>query len=226
MTERINLIPEEVQRKRRAGQKRLLINSLLVIYVLGLGMLYFYQKANVRGRLNNIEQARKQRDELIAQNAKYTEAVQRINLAQRREEDIKKRLEVINSLLEGRIYWSEILRNVTHLIPDGIWFTSLSTYDLPKGTPKADGNAQAEPAGGRPSNASLIKTSGDRSVGGKGVKFNGTAISNYRIAEFVFALENSQFFGNVLLAYSQKREFQGRDLYDFEITTDLKEVKR
>lgn len=200
MIERINLIPDEMQRKTRTGQKRPLIIFLLVIYILGLGMLYFYQKANVRERLSNIEQARKQRDELIAQSARYKEVIERINLAQKKEEDIKKRLAVIDSLLQGRIYWSEILRNITHLIPDGIWFASLSTYDLVKGT----GNVPAEPAGG------------------KGVKFNGTALSNSRIAEFVFALENSQFFGNVLLAYSQKRELHGRDLYDFEITADLK----
>ncbi|MBI3755723.1 MAG: PilN domain-containing protein, partial [Deltaproteobacteria bacterium] len=205
MIERINLIPDEMQRKTRAGQKRPLIISLLVIYVLGLGMLYFYQKGNVSGRLNNIEQAKRQRDELIAQSARYKEVIERINLAQKKEEDIKKRLAVIDSLLQGRIYWSEILRNITHLIPDGIWFASLSTYDLAKGT----GNTQGEPTVGLSSNVSPIKTFGDRSVGGKGVKFNGTAISNSRIAEFVFALENSQFFGNVLLAYSQKREFHG-----------------
>ncbi|MBI3755467.1 MAG: PilN domain-containing protein, partial [Deltaproteobacteria bacterium] len=152
----------------------------------------------------NIEQAKRQRDELIAQSARYKEVIERINLAQKKEEDIKKRLAVIDSLLQGRIYWSEILRNITHLIPDGIWFASMSTYDLVKGA----GNVQAEQAGG------------------KSVKFNGTALSNSRIAEFVFALENSQFFGNVLLAYSQKREFHGRDLYDFEITADLKEAKR
>lgn len=213
MIERINLIPDEIQRKRRAGQKRPLTIFLLVIYVFGLGGLYFYQHTKVKGRLNNMEQVRKQRDELIAQSARYKEAIERINIAQRREEDIKKRLEVIGALLEGRVCWSEILRNITHIVPNGIWLASLSTYDLAKGS----GNAQADPAGGLSSGAS---------IGGKGVKFNGTALSNSRIAEFVFAMENSQFFRNVLLSYSQKREFQGRDLYDFEITADLKTVSR
>lgn len=204
MIERINLIPDDIRMKKRAGRKRPLVISLLVIYVLGLGAVYFYQRVKISERLNNIEQVKKQRDELIAQSARYKEVIERINLAQRKEEDIKKRLEVIGSLLEGRIYWSHILRNITHIVPDGVWLVSLATYDLPKGP----GNVQTE------------------SIGGKGVKFNGTAISNSRIAEFVFAIENSQFFGNVLLAYSQKRESKGKDLYDFEITTDLKKASR
>lgn len=197
MIEQINLIPDEIMRKKKAGQKRSLVLGILILYVAGLGMIYFYQKAKIKERFDNTEQARKQRDELIAQNARYKEVIERINLAQKKEEDIKKRLAVIDSLLQGRVYWSEILRGVTNLIPDGIWLTSLSTYDVPQSS---------------------------ASGGGKGVKFNGTAFSNSRIAEFVFTLENSRFFKNVLLAYSQKKELQGKDLYDFEITAELKKT--
>ena len=202
MIERINLIPDEMLIGKKAGQKRPFIIGILILYVLGLGAVYIYQKAKVRERLNNVEETRRQRDELIAQNARYREVIERISLAQKREEDIKKRLAVISSLLEDRVYWSEILRNTTHRIPDGIWLTSLSTNDLAK----VSGKPPAE------------------STGSKGVKFNGTALSNSTIAAFVFALENSRDFGNVVLAYSQKNEFQGRDLYDFEISADLRKA--
>lgn len=211
MIERINLIPDEMLKRKKAGQKRPFIIGILVFYVISLGAVYFYQKVKVKKRLNNVEQARMQRDELIAQNARYREVIERINLAQKREEDIKKRLEVIGSLLENRVYWSEILRSTTHFIPNGIYLTSMSTYDLAKGS----GQSPIESVGGKP----LVD-----SIMGKGVKFNGTALSNSAIAEFVFALENSRDFGNVLLTYSQKKEFKGRDLYDFEISADLREV--
>lgn len=204
MIERINLIPDEILVDKKAVQKRPLIISVLVIYFLCLGAVYIYQKTKVKKRLNNVEQARMQRDELIAQNTRYREVIERINLVQKREDDIKKRLAVISSILEERVYWSEILRNLTHRIPDGIWLTSLSTNDLAK-----------EPG----------KSPAD-SIGGKGVKFNGTALSNSAIAAFVFALENSNDFENVVLVYSQKNESQDRDLYDFEISTDIRRVKR
>ena len=208
MIEHINLIPDEIRERKKAGQKRPLIIVFLIFYFFGLGVVYFYQKGKINGRLNNQEQIKKQNSELMAQNAMYKDAIERIGLAQKREEDIKKRLEVIDSLLQGRIYWSGILRSITHIIPDGIWLTSLSTYDL------TDASKASAPRAGQPP---------VESIRGKGVKVTGTALSNSRIAEFVFAVENSRFFGNVLLAYSQKRELQGKDLYDFEITADLKE---
>lgn len=204
MIERINLIPDEILVDKKAVQKRPLIISILVLYFLCWGAVYVYQKAKVKKRLNNVEQARMQRDELMAQNTRYREVIERINLVQKREEDIKKRLAVISSILEERVYWSEILRNLTHRIPDRIWLTSLSTYDLAKGE-------------GKPQTGS---------IGGKGVKFNGTALSNSAIAAFVFALENSSDFENVVLVYSQKNESQDRDLYDFEISADIRRVKR
>lgn len=209
MIQGINLIPDEIKKIKKAGQRRPIIIALLIFYAAGAGVFYVYQNAKVKARLAKIEQIKKERDELVSQSARYKEVIERINLAQRREGEIKKRLDVINSLLQARIYWSDILRAVTHLIPDGVWLRSMSTYDLAKGA----GNVPAEPAGGLPSNAS---------VRGKGIKFSGTAFSNSRIAEFIFAMENSQFAGSVALVFSQKREFQGRDLYDFEITADLK----
>jgi len=88
MIERINLIPDEMLIGKKAGQKRPFIIGILILYVLGLGAVYIYQKAKVKERLNNVEQTRRQRDELIAQNARYREVIERINLVQKREEDI------------------------------------------------------------------------------------------------------------------------------------------
>ncbi|MBI5047646.1 MAG: PilN domain-containing protein [Deltaproteobacteria bacterium] len=198
MIEQINLISDETRERKRTGRKRPLIIGLLVLYFLGLGGVYFYEKAELNGRLNKLEQVSKQSGGLIAQNTRYKEVIERVNLAQKREDEIKKRVEVIGAILDSRIYWSDVLRSITHIIPDGIWFTSIVTYDL----------------------TDQVKVKA--LLSGKGVKFNGTALSNSRIAEFIFAIENSHFFGNVLLTYSQKREFHGKDLYDFEVTTELK----
>lgn len=195
MIERINLIPDEIRSKKKAGQRRPLIVGFLIVYVILLGTVYYYQKTRVKGKLNTMETIRKEKDELMAQNARYRDVIERINQTQKREDEIRKRLVVISAILDNRIYWSEILKNITHTVPDGVWLTSMSTYDL-------------------------------TNVVGKGVKFSGTAISNSGIAEFVFALENSRFFGNILLSYTQKRELNGRDLYDFEITADLKGAKK
>jgi len=120
MIQGINLIPDEIRRRKRTGQKRPLIISLLVVYVLVLGMVYFYQKSGVNSRLGRAERMIRERDELAANNVKYKEVIERVNTIQKKEADIKKRLEVIDALLKSRIYWSEILRSMTQIIPEGV----------------------------------------------------------------------------------------------------------
>lgn len=56
----------------------------------------------------------------------------------------------------------------------------------------------------------------------KKMRFLGTAVTNTAIADFIFTLENSGYFGAVDLSYSQKREFHGETVYDFEVFALLK----
>jgi Tfp pilus assembly protein PilN len=67
-----------------------------------------------------------------------------------------------------------------------------------------------------------LSTSGDGSE--KRVRFLGTAISNMAVADFVFTLENSGYFVDVDLSYSQKRDFGSKTVFDFEIAAKLKKT--
>lgn len=187
----INLLPEEIERARRKAQLRPILIGLLLFYMAVLGSSYLYQRSQIDRALGHLTGLKKEKDTLIAKNASYKEVIDRINLTKQRENEIKKRLDVIGSLLEERIYWSRVLKGITYLVPEGLWLTSLSTYDLSKGV-------------------------------GKGIKFTGMALSNLEIAQFIFAMENSPIFGKVSLVYSQKKEFNGKDYYEFEISTELK----
>src|SRR3989304_9841249 len=110
MIQGINLIPDEIRRRKRTGQKRPLIISLLVVYVLVLGMVYLYQKSDVNSRLGRVERMIRERDELAANNAKYKEVIERVNRMQKKEADRTTTRETLDAFLKSRIYWSEILR--------------------------------------------------------------------------------------------------------------------
>lgn len=191
MIEQINLIPEDIKQLKSVKKKRSLIIIFLIFYVIGLGTIYFHENGKINDTLYKIDEVEKKRAEVMSQNIKYKEVIERVTLLQKREADIKKRLDVIGSILDTKMPWSEILKDITHVIPDGIWFTSLSTYDLTKGA-------------------------------GKGMKFIGTAISTSNIAEFIFVMENYHFFKNISLTYSQKKESPIKDLYDFEVTAEVR----
>lgn len=132
MIEWINLLPEEIEMARRKAQLKPILIGFLLFYMAVLGSSYLYQRSQIGRGLGQLTGLKKEKDTLIAKNASYKEAIDRINLTKQREDEIKKRLDVIGSLLEERIYWSRILKGITYLVPEGLWLTSLSTYDPSK----------------------------------------------------------------------------------------------
>lgn len=58
----------------------------------------------------------------------------------------------------------------------------------------------------------------------KKIRFLGSSTTNAGIADFMFALENSGYFQDVSLSYSQKKDFGGASVYDFELYMSLKKT--
>jgi Tfp pilus assembly protein PilN len=77
-----------------------------------------------------------------------------------------------------------------------------------------------------PSNVWLksLSTSDAQEVGGKKIRFIGSAASNRGVSDLVFALENAGYFHDVQLVFAQKREGGTDTLYDFEVTADVKRI--
>jgi Tfp pilus assembly protein PilN len=55
----------------------------------------------------------------------------------------------------------------------------------------------------------------------KVVRFLGSALTNRAVANFIFTLENCGYFRDVTLSYSQKRDFDSKTVFDFEISGEL-----
>ncbi len=66
-----------------------------------------------------------------------------------------------------------------------------------------------------------MSTSDIEKTEGKRIRFLGSAVSNRGVAEFIFTLENSPIFGDISLAYLQKREQDSITVYDFEVHANL-----
>ncbi|MCP3676092.1 MAG: PilN domain-containing protein [Deltaproteobacteria bacterium] len=192
MIERINLIPIEVSQRLFIAKVRSVLVVALILYVLMLGVLYSYQKWVVAGVKSGINLLLDEKKGLINEHRRYQEILNKTRLLQKREGEIGKRVDIISGLVEYRLPWAELFVFLSNNIPKRVWLTSL---------------ASSEKQGD-----SLQKV----------LRFGGTALNNVSIADFIFILENSRYFDNVLLTYSQKREVEGEELFDFEITTVLK----
>ncbi|MEE9613790.1 MAG: PilN domain-containing protein [Thermodesulfobacteriota bacterium] len=195
MTEGINLIPDEIKRGWRLRRVRFVLGCMALIYLAALAGVYLYQGQRIAGREAELESLEAQRTTLSARNTEYPGLVRQINAVRKKEAALKRRLDIISSLVSGRISWLAVMKVLSLSIPKEVWLRGLATAD-------ADGKG-----------------------GDKEVRFIGTAISNTAVADFVFVIENSPYFHDIGLSYSQKREFKGRALYDFEAVAKLKKVE-
>jgi Tfp pilus assembly protein PilN len=195
MIERINLIPAEIKLQRLITRARSLSRPAFILFVLVLAAIYIYQNGVIRDMNRRLLMLESERGVLINQQNRYREILDKTRLLQKREADIKKRVEIIYGLLEYQIQWSAVLKFLSNNMPKKIWLTSLSSSDVDNGESK------------------------------KIMQFAGTSMNNSAIAEFIFILENSRYFDNVNLGYSQKRDMPERVLFDFEISTEIKASK-
>ncbi|HTN44363.1 MAG TPA: PilN domain-containing protein [Nitrospiria bacterium] len=119
--------------------------------------------------------------------AKETQAGQEITAQQ---------LAAMKDLLKNRILWSNVLRETSYLVPEGVWLTRMESTD-----PKSGG---------------LMPVSATEN----GLRFVGVAQSQAAINRFISALERSPHYGYVALVYAEKGS-AGAQGMNFELTANL-----
>lgn len=67
-----------------------------------------------------------------------------------------------------------------------------------------------------------LSTSDDK--GAKKFRFLGSATTNRALADFMFTLENTGYFQDPTLSYSQKKDYDKTTVYDFEVSVNLKKT--
>ncbi len=112
-----------------------------------------------------------------------------------RVSDVQKRTSAMREILNDRIAWSDVLREVSFLVPDGVFLTNLESSEV---------------AGGILSTAE------------KQVRCVGFARSHAGVTRLLSALEMSPWFSQVALGYSQQG---AADQVNFEITARLRNRK-
>jgi Tfp pilus assembly protein PilN len=193
--DRINLLPEELKRAEKKKQIRKGLALFVALNMLCLVLLHFHQKSIVMDKEKIVSSFKEERRALLSKQKSYRTIGDNLKLIEKKNREIERRMELVTSIVSSKIYWSEILRRVTLLIPESLWLTSISSYNL-----------------------------GDESTekpGIKGIKFNGTASSNGQIAQFIFSLENSSIFENIFLTFTAKRTHLEQELFDFELNADI-----
>ncbi len=192
MIHEVNLLPEDLKRAFRAKKWKKLLALGAVVYFLALTVIYLYQRTVIDEKKALIRELVAEKNSLAAKSTQFGMLRSKVQETKRMEAEISRRLRLVQGIEAGRISWSYILKRLSLDTPKGVWLRSLSTSDVTE-----DG-------------------------GGKKVRFIASATSNRAVADFVFTLENSPLFSDVSLTYSQKKDFDSKTVYDFEVYANLK----
>jgi len=106
---------------------------------------------------------------------------------------------LMKQLDQERIRWSNLMLEISVLIPEEIWLNAMEGLEDPQGG-KITGIAQTV----------------------KQVKFVGFANSSTAITELMSALERSRYVGNVTLVHAEKTPEAGQTRVTFEIKATLR----
>lgn len=188
MIQRVNLLPEEL----RTVNKRYFYFVASISIVLLFSTLFSInniQKVKIRDLAAKRDSLRESVAALAQQDVLYREVSNKINTTEAKKKGIEARAGVVKRISDGTTRWSDPLYELSNIVPDGLWFSSLLSSDI---------------------------AAGDKKV--KGIRVSGISLSNSRITDFMAAVEASPLFEDVSLAYVQNIEFKGREAFSFEIT--------
>jgi Tfp pilus assembly protein PilN len=113
------------------------------------------------------------------------------------QESAAQQREAMRDLLKNRIPWSDVVREVSFIVPEGVWLTHLESLD-------------AKPTG-------LLSTATEKTV-----RFAGLAHSQADVNRFISSLERSPRYGAVSLVYAQKDAGEGVQGMSFELTAAMR----
>lgn len=176
--------------------------------ILGIGMMtgwYLWDLWRVRILEAQIQQLAIQRQRLQQEMAAYMSDIQSVTQVQGAgPPTVDQQLAAVNHLLKSRVVWSDVLREVSLIVPEGVYLTRLETTE--SSAPGGSGGKAPGPLSHKE---------------GKGIRFVGFAPSHTPITSFMEAMERSPYFTDVALIYAQKGSEVGASRVGFELAGHL-----
>ncbi|MDI6751871.1 MAG: PilN domain-containing protein [bacterium] len=113
----INLLPPEIAEKRKKRQQLVLVSALFCVYAMVLAGIWCYYAMQKRMLTTEI----KDLDKKIADLVPIITEVQRIEVE---NNEIKRRVGVINGLAKGRFRWVTVMNEFSNAMTEDVWISS------------------------------------------------------------------------------------------------------
>jgi Tfp pilus assembly protein PilN len=202
----INLLPREL-RKRRPGisfdKSLTLVAGLAVVLVVAFVGMNVFQSMKLKTLNNKIAEAQRRAEEL-RKNIELVDALTDV------KDKVLQRMSAIEALDRNRAVWVGVLEDLTRRVPDYLW---LSLLEEEEEEPSA-----AVPDSGTDSTALVSQPT---SPPQKRVTMEGYSYSLNSLASFLIELIGSPYFKNMELQYVKRAEVEERKTFTFQLVGDL-----
>lgn len=209
----INLLPKELRKKR--GLFALKKNTayffgaggVLIILLIFISIL---QGIKVQSLNRRISDAQRRKEEL-------KESIRLVDALGELKNKILQRLSAIETLDKDRSTWIDIMEDLSSRVPDYLWLTGFK--ENPPVTPKA---STAQTTEGEET-TNTLKTTPAQAVPAlhKTVIIDGYAFSLNSLATFMINLMRSRYFNNIELGFIKLAELEKQKAYSFQLTSEL-----
>lgn len=202
---RINLLPPEVGERQRLRRRTFLTVAIGAGLLLVIGGFYFLQVLRLSGVEEDIQAQE-------AQNAGLQQQINELDDIAALEQEIAQTRQLLEALLQDRVLWSGVMRDISLVIPGELWLEGLTGT---VGAATAEGAETAAPV-----------TTGESGLIGQ-ISFNGKAFDHLDVALWLSRLEDVRGFINPWLSSSTKtqigEEGAAVNLVQFSSSVDLSE---
>ncbi len=196
---RIELLPA----KEPIITKARILKSIPVLAPLIALLTFLLITWNTSGQMASIK---RERDAKVAKVANIETLQAKLTLLKEKEKKVKQELSLFPSSLLISVPYGEILREISHIIPDNVTLTLLSVQA--KGT-------KANPAKGEP------QPDGDWELHITGIAFGSDIHCLTALAQIIEGLEKSTLFKNAKLLSADENKLYNRSAAEFEIACDI-----
>ena len=193
---RINLLPPEVGERQRLRRRTFLTIVGGVVLLALVGGFYFLQVVRLSGVEEDIQAQE-------ATNAGLRSQIAELQDIAALELEISATRDLLDALLQDRVLWSGVLRDISLVIPGEIWLEGMS--------------AQVGEAGVEGAEAAPVTTEG---LVGQ-ISFSGFAFDHRDVALWLSRLEDVRGFINPWLSASTKTDLPTATVVSFTSSVDL-----
>jgi Tfp pilus assembly protein PilN len=193
---RINLLPPEVGERQRLRRRTFLTIAIGVVLIALVGGFYFLQVVRLSGVEEDIQAQE-------ATNAGLRSQIAELQDIAALEQEIAATRDLLSTLLQDRVLWSGVMRDISLVIPGELWLDGLS--------------AGLGAAGVEGAEAAPTTTEG---LAGQ-ISFSGFAFDHRDVALWLSRLEDVRGFINPWLSSSTKTELGTATVVQFSSSVDL-----